>query len=211
MSFERLSLRTPPLPRLVAADVFDAFGWCASTTLEWRKPPGPLAPGEAVTSANPSRMAFVMREDVDFLPRELAAVHVPALASEGEWVLAPYAIDDATDELWARRVTPGDVMQLAADRLTALVWGLHDWAHFHNHGPFERRAETELQCDAAALVWLAANEDVLGLASPGDEWERVRREMVALSASRFADEGRAFDPEWLGAERLRALSARARA
>jgi hypothetical protein len=203
--FETVLLRTPPLPRLVPESVFDAYGWCESRALEWRKPPGPLAGGEAIDGSNPARMAFVFRSPVvDFLPRELASLHVAGLAREAEWALAPYAIDDATDELWARGITPSDVLVLSADRLTALVWGLHDWAHFHNHGPFEQRAQTELQCDAAALVWLAVNEDVLAL---GLEWRRVHRELVALSAQRFAEEGLAFDPEPLSADRLAALSA----
>ena len=66
-------------------------------------------------------------------------------------------IDDATDLLYEHRVRPRDVFWLAATSLDALVWGLHDWAHFHNHGPFDQPAMTELQCDLVALA-VAAHE-----------------------------------------------------
>ncbi|MBK6693513.1 MAG: hypothetical protein IPG50_15090 [Myxococcales bacterium] len=212
--FERLRLSTPPLPCLTAPAVWDAFGWCQSTTLTLRKPPGPLAPGEAIDGKNPDAMAFVFRKDdaAPFLPRELAALHIPRLCAAGaqghecerEWILAPYAIDDATDELFAHQVPPDTVFELAADRLTALVWGLHDWAHFHNHGPFEERAETELQCDAAALVWLRVNR--ITLACDDAHWEAMRRALVVLSERRFESEGRAFDEARLSAERLDELA-----
>ena len=38
-----VNLATPPLPRLVPAETFDAFSWCASDVLEWR------CPGDAIT------------------------------------------------------------------------------------------------------------------------------------------------------------------
>jgi hypothetical protein len=38
-----VTLATPPLPRLVPAETFDGFSWCASNTLEWR------CPGDAIT------------------------------------------------------------------------------------------------------------------------------------------------------------------
>ncbi len=206
--FESVVLRTPPLPCLVPEGMFDDFAWCKSRTLEFRKPFGPLAAGEPIDGANPSRMAFVFRSEVSFLPRELATLHVSRLAREGEWALAPYAIDDATDELCARRVPPESVMLLAADRTTALIWGLHDWAHFHNHGAFEphQRAFTELQCDASALVWLAINEPVLQIGD--DEWKRVHRELEALSNRRFAESAPRieFDASWLAEGRLDAIA-----
>lgn len=220
--FDEVRLRTPPIPELVPPGVFDAFGWCESTSLLWRKPPGPLADGEPITSANPPTMAFVFRSASaragtgtgmgreaasEWLPRELAYLHVRALCDDDEWVLAPWAIDDATDRLWERHATPGDELLLAADRLTALAWGLHDWAHFHNHGPFERRALTELQCDASALIWLALAENEVHLRL-GSRWERVREEFVRLSEERFRDEPDQvpFDPSWLSAERLRSIA-----
>jgi hypothetical protein len=208
-TFETVTLRTPPLPELVPAGVFDAFGWCESTSVDWRKPAGPLAEGEAIDGANPRGLAFVFRgpSEVD-LPRELARVHVPRLSEDHEWVLAPYAIDDATDGLYEARVRPSDVFLLAADRLTSLVWGLHDWAHFHNHGPFEARAQTELQCDATALVWLAINDAVLGLGAAA--LERTRAALVRLSLRRFAEENRPFDEAWLAPERLATLLKTAR-
>lgn len=205
--FEHLLLRTPPLPRLVPDGVFDDFGWAASSVLEWRKPAGILARGEALDGSNPPRMAFVFRGEAgEFLPRELAHLHVSGLASESEWALAPYAIDDATDELWSHRLLPSEVFVLAADRLTALVWGLHDWAHFHNHGAFEQRAYTELQCDAAALVWLFVNEAQLGLAEPRPAWLETHAELVALSKKRFEEERLTFEPEWISVERLQSLA-----
>jgi hypothetical protein len=154
-------------------------------------------------------MVFVMhrREDGSpagpFLPRELACLHAPGLGLTDEEALAPWAIDDATDELWARRVRPRDVFWLAADNMNALFWGLHDWAHFHSHGPFDQRAWTELQCDAAALAWLWANRDVV----PEGErtWERVRQEAAALSRARFAAEGRELDEALLDAGALQRL------
>lgn len=209
-SFATVRLRTPPVPRVVPESVFDAFGWAKSATLDWRRPPSALVRGEPVDGRNPPGLAFVMRGDIaSFLPRELAYVHVPRLAREGEWVLAPYAIDDATDELFEQKVEPSAALLLAADRLTALVWGLHDWAHFHNHGPFTERAWTELQCDLSALVWLSINRDVIGV---GDEdLERVRRELALLSRARFEEEALAFDEAHLAPTRVAELTARARA
>ena len=100
---------------------------------------------------------------------------------------------------------PGDALWLAADNLNALFWGLHDWAHFHCHGPFELRAWTELQCDATALAWLWANRAQV----PIDEaaWDRVRRDVAGLSRGRFASEGLVLDEALLDARRLQALCA----
>jgi hypothetical protein len=150
-------------------------------------------------------MAFVLRQECAFLPREHAHLHVCGLGLEGEWSLAPYAIDDATDELWSRRARPADWLWLAAETLPALVWGLHDWSHFHNHGPFEERAWTELQCDTAALVWLWLNRAVAGVSD--EEWEEKRGEVAAVARARFEEEGRPFEERWLCAERLRRMTA----
>jgi hypothetical protein len=156
-------------------------------------------------------MVFVMNRLADgscpgaFLPRELASLHAPGLGLTDEEALAPWAIDDATDELWARRVRPREVFWLAADNVNALFWGLHDWAHFHSHGPFEQRAWTELQCDGAALAWLWVNRN---LVPEGEHtWERVRQEAAALSRARFAAEGRELDEALLAASAVQGLVA----
>lgn len=120
-----------------------------------------------------------------------------------EWALAPYAIDDATDELWARRVEPRSLLWLAADNLNALYWGLHDWAHFHSHGPFDERAWTELQCDAAALAWIRINAGAIGL--DAGAMARISGEVRTLARTRFAEEGKAIPPlDVLDAAPLRA-------
>lgn len=207
---ERVVLRTPPLPRLVPDGVFDAFGWCASEAFTWRRPNGALAVGEPITADNPPRMAFVFRAnaraDALDLPRELAHLHVGALAEDDEWALAPWAIDDATDGLYEARAPAGEVFELAADRLTALVWGLHDFAHFHNHGPFTERAWTELQCDASALVWLRINADAIGLSD--EAWDTARRELDALGRARFAAETIAYEEDALTRARLEGIAER---
>ncbi len=195
----RTILSTPPAPRIVPEGVFDAFGWCASDELEWRRP-DPWNGRAEVTDSNPPQMVFVMREECDFLPRELGRMHSPGLELGDEWALAPYAIDEATDELHARGVTPERLFWLAAADLPGLVWGLHDWCHFHNHGSFEARAMTELQCDATALVWLSLNLASVGIDRAA--WERVRSSLAGIAASRFAAEGAAFDPAWLSPGRL---------
>lgn len=109
-----------------------------------------------------------------------------------ERALAPYAIDNATDDLFRTRTSPTSLMWLAADNLNALVWGLHDWAHFHNHGPFEERAFTELQCDASALYWIRLNRETIGLNGP--TLARVEKEMIEINRARFSSEGKPFDP-----------------
>ena len=206
-----MRLATPPVACLapdLEPPVFDAFGWCKSDWVEWRTPPGsrPGAWGEATAldGSDPRGMVFVLHGRSDFLPRELARLHAFGLGLADEEALAPWGIDNATDELYAHRVRPRDALWLAADNLNALFWGLHDWAHFHNHGAFEQRAWTELQCDASALAWLWKNRLSIGLAS--DAWERVHDEAVKLSRGRFASEGKAFDPQWLAAERMRSLA-----
>jgi hypothetical protein len=201
-------LHTPGVPCIVPAGVFDAFGWCPATTLEWARAPGFLLSGE-VTAHNPPGMLFVLRQPCEFLPKELARLHVPAAGLEREWALAPYGIDAATDELYARRVPPGSLLWLVASDLPGLVWGLHDWAHFHNHGPFERRAWTELQCDATALAWLWINRRAVGIGEMA--WDSVRASLGEVSEQRFADEGEAFDGEWLSKNRVVAMAEEASA
>ena len=200
-------LATPSLPLLVPARVFDAFSWCASDVLEWRRPDRPFDLDSPVDGSDPTRMVFVFhRDEGDLLPRELARLHAPGLELRDEWALAPYAIDDATDTLFEKRRRPRDVLWLAADNLNALFWGLHDWAHFHNHGPFETaedRAWTEVQCDASALVWTWHARDAIGL----DEarWEKLRRDVARLCTGRFVEAGAPFDVQVLDAAKLRAL------
>ncbi|MDB4942946.1 MAG: hypothetical protein JWP97_2480 [Labilithrix sp.] len=199
------SLVVPSLPRITAsilhpndehrrarhAHVFDAWAWCASDVLVWRRPESArvLDATLAVESENPPELAFVFHDAArgDFLPRELARFHARGYGLDEEWALAPYAIDDATDLLHERRVRPRDVLWLAASSLRALVWGLHDWAHFHNHGPFDEPAFTELECDLVALEWLRMNRDVAGVTDA--DVARVAADLVALSRARFAAEG----------------------
>jgi hypothetical protein len=205
-------LATPPVACLVPAGlvppVFDAFGWCESDWLEWRKPEGarPGLWGDASTldGSDPQRMVFVLHGRSDFLPRELARLHAFGLGLGDEEALAPWGIDDATDELYAHRVRPRDALWLAADNLNALFWGLHDWAHFHNHGPFEERAWTELQCDLSALVWLRLNAEVAGI--DGAAWERARTAVEGVARKRFADEGLPPADGVLSAERVASLA-----
>jgi hypothetical protein len=196
----RMFLDTPPVPCVVPVPpgdaggaVFDAYGWCASDVLEWGRPEEAIELDTPIDGSDPARMVFVLRGPCAFLPRELARLHAFGLGLADEEALAPYAIDDATDELYARRVRPADLFWLAADNLNALVWGLHDWAHFHNHGPFVERAWTELQCDSAALVWLWLNRGAIGIDAP--VFARVRAEIEALGATRFAAEGKTYDPK----------------
>lgn len=199
-------LATPPAPRLAPDGVFDAFGWCDSDELEWRAPVGSWDDATPIDGSDPARMVFVTRPGAAaFLPRELACLHAFGLGLTDEEALAPWAIDDATDELHAQRVRPRDALWLAADNLNALFWGLHDWAHFHSHGPFEQRAWTELQCDATALAWLWENRALVPLAEAA--WDRVRRDVAALSRARFAGEGLALDEALFDARRLQALCA----
>lgn len=172
-----LRLATPPLPLLVPRETFDGFSWCASDVLEWHTPASDVALN-ALDDALPLRMAFVFRGDTAGLPAERAWLHTgrdQARAiglSEEALALAPYALDDATDQLWAQRRAPGDTLWLAADNVNALYWALHDWSHFHNHGDFTDRPSTELQCDAAALAWLWLNRAEVPL--PEAHWESLR-------------------------------------
>ena len=81
---------------------------------------------------------------------------------------------------------PRDLFWLAASSLRALVWGLHDWAHFHNHGPFDEPALTELACDLVALSWLRTNREAVGVDDA--DLARVALELASLSRSRFEAE-----------------------
>jgi hypothetical protein len=159
-----------------------------------------------IDGSDPARMVFVFHAECTFLPRELARLHAFGLGLTDEWALAPYAIDDATDELFARRVPARDLFWLAADNLNALFWGLHDWAHFHNHGPFEERAWNELQCDASALAWLWRNRTAIGLDAA--TWERARAQAALVCVRRFETENVPLDAtarEVLTSASLRAL------
>lgn len=181
-------LEVPALPCVVPNGVFDAWAWCESDVLEWRSPAREIATGSRIEGQNPPGLVFVMREDSPLVPRELARLHAFGYGLEEEVALAPYAIDDATDRLYEARVRPRDLFWLAASTLDALVWGLHDWVHFHNHGPFDEPAMTELQCDLVALAWLRGNAEQIGVG--GDAIERVARDLATLSHRRFVEEGR---------------------
>ncbi|HEX7664395.1 MAG TPA: hypothetical protein VF407_07795 [Polyangiaceae bacterium] len=199
----RTVLATPHLPRLVPDGVFDAFEWTTSKTLEWWRPHDRWDCSIVDQAENPSGMTFVLREGRgEFLPRELACMHATGCGFENEQALAPYGIDDATDLLYERQSPPNETMWLVADGLRALFWGLHDWAHFHNHGPFEERAWTELQCDASALVWLAIAKGVVPSLHE-ETWDELRASAVAISRKRFEDEGKSFDEDLLSADWLR--------
>src|SRR5580693_7210249 len=120
-----------------------------------------------------------------------------------EMALSPWAIDEATDLLYAHGARPSECFWLAADNINALFWGLHDWAHFHNHGPFVERAWTELQCDVSALAWLWINRRDAEL----DDcvWDRMRSRAADLSRLRFTAEGLAFDADMLAPGRFASL------
>ncbi|MBX3260832.1 MAG: hypothetical protein KF782_14195 [Labilithrix sp.] len=183
-------LDVPPMPRVVPDGVFDAWSWCSSDVIEWRRPASAPSFEDAtsrVEGQNPPGLVFVMRAECTFLPRELARLHAFGYGLDDELALAPWAIDDATDLLYERRARPRDVFWLAASTLDALLWGLHDWAHFHNHGPFDQPAMTELQCDLVALAWLRRNAGAVGLTERA--LVAVARGLAALSRQRFDDEG----------------------
>ncbi len=212
------TLETPALPLVVPARIFDAFAWCASDTLEWRRPARSWATNTPLDGSDPARMVFVFHDPKGsaYLPMELARLHAFGLGLTNEWALAPYAIDNATDELYAHRERPRDVLWLAADNLNALFWGLHDWAHFHNHGTFDENAPgerswTELQCDASALAWMWRNRATLEISS--ETWERARLEALGVCARRFEAEQvapGATDLDVLAAESLKNLAEGAR-
>lgn len=172
----------PPIGCEVEAEVFDAYQWCRSDALMVRTPEV-LTRMPLFSPDNPGDMGFVVRGPALFLPNEVAVLHFPDLCAEGEQLLAPYAIDDATDELYAHRLTPQTCMQLVSRSVRGLFWGLHDWAHFHNHGPFERISETELQCDLAALYWMKQNRALWNATDA--ELEDLRRAVIHHARERF--------------------------
>jgi hypothetical protein len=198
-----VQLRTPPVPCLVPPGVFDAFGWCASDVLEWRRPTTRWECEPSLDGSNPAGMVFVMREPCEFLPRELARLHAFGLGLESEEALAPWAIDDAADLLYERRTSPGECFWLAADNIKSLFWGLHDWAHFHSHGPFQQRAWTELQCDISALAWLWASRHAAEVDAA--VWDTMRSGAESLSRERFRVEGLAFDEAAFRSEHILSL------
>lgn len=199
-------LRTPRMPLVVPPSTFDAFAWCDSEVLEWRRPANRWDGSRVDRAENPSGMTFVLREGHGgFLPRELARLHAVGYGLREEQSLAPYGIDDATDLLFARRVRPADAMWLAADGLRALVWGLHDWSHFHNHGPFEERAWTELQCDASALVWLWINRDEIPEMNE-TRWNETRDALANVCRARFVEEEKFFEEKILARDALLAIA-----
>lgn len=179
------------MPLVVSEGVFDAWRWCDSDFVEvdWR-PRSRFEDEPTIGAENPSGLVFVMSDTCTFLPRELARLHAPEFDFGDRWALAPYAIDDATDGLYAQRVRPRDVLSLAANSLRALVWGLHDWVHFHNHGPFDDPPRTELQCDLVALAWLRRNREAIGV--PETAVERVAGDLAALSHARLTEAKIAF-------------------
>jgi hypothetical protein len=194
-------LRTPPPHRLTPAHVFDSFGWCASGELEWLRPESRWDTSTPIDGTNPERMVFVIRPPCDFLPWEAARLHAFGLGLEDDArALAPWAIDEATDQLFLRRCPPASVLSLAADNVNALFWGLHDWVHFHNHGPFDERAWTELQCDTTALAWLWLNREAIPLTV--EQWHHARAQIERLSRERFAAEAAPFEPGWMAPETL---------
>lgn len=164
-------LRTPPIARVVESEVFDAYGWSTSDVVVWNHPEDLVA--RPLALSNPTRQLFLFREEFfasradaeEILPREKGEGHWPAFFGKDEWVLAPYAIDDATDELFAHRLAASSVLELVADSLAGVFWGFHDWMHFHHHGPFTDVPRTELQCDVGAFVWTDVNRELLGLSS----------------------------------------------
>jgi hypothetical protein len=170
-----------------APPVFDAWSWCESDVLEWKLPEGTsLDCARPIEGENPPGLVFVLKRKVDWLPTELARLHAPKYGFGDELTLAPWAIDDATDLLYEHRVPPRDVFWLGATTLEALVWGLHDWVHFHNHGPFDQPALTELQCDLVALAWLRRNAETIGLGR--ERLREVAGDLAALSRTRFREE-----------------------
>jgi hypothetical protein len=186
-----VELSVPAMPCVVhqlAPEVFDAWCWCESDVVEWRTP-GSFTIDRPVDAKNPAGLVFVIHAEYTFLPSELARLHIPGYGLRDEMALAPYAIDDATDLLYENRVRPRDVFWLAAGSLDALVWGLHDWVHFHNHGPFDDAPMTELQCDLVALAWLRLNAERIGIDAP--TLSRVANELADLTVRRFRDAGRA--------------------
>jgi hypothetical protein len=190
-------LRVLPTPCIVPAGVFDAYSWHESSELLLRMPASGLAQGAALSDENPPEMAFLFHGPEQAwlaLPRELASFHAPSLSRNSEYVLAPYAIDDATDAFYIQNVNPSEQLLLATTTLRGVFWGLHDWCHFHNHGAFEERALTELQCDVTALTWLHANADILECSAEG--LQSLATRVIAVSETRFREEAHVPESHW---------------
>jgi hypothetical protein len=191
-------LAVPAMPCVIEGGVFDAWSWCASDTLAWWHHGLDVLDASSASShgpvdtTNPPSLVFLIHDVATcaFLPRELACLHARGFGlGEDAWALAPYGIDDATDLLYEHRTRPRDALTLLAPSLPALVWGLHDWAHFHNHGPFDDPPTTELGCDLVALAWLRHNRTAVGLDEAA--LARVATSLAEVTRRRFADAGRA--------------------
>lgn len=176
-------LWVPPLPRVVGEGVFDGYGHSRSEGFVWRRPAGRALERNPLGAELPRGVAFVFHGETLGLPAELARLHVGgSYGLEEERCLAPYAIDDATDRLFEERVAAEKLFWVATDNLDGLFWALHDWSHFHNHGPFEDPTATELQCDLSALAWLYLNAERVGLAP--EELEALRVQCAANQQKR---------------------------
>lgn len=185
----RLSLGS--IQRLVDAVVLPDYEWAIPRRLDVAVPATFDRDGR-VTADNPPRMLFVLDAACTLdLPSEAGCLHMRELGAEAR-VLAPWGIDAATDLLFETRTPPEELMTLATDSLRGLFWGLHDWAHFHSHGPFERIAETELQCDVAALIWLWEAREPFGI--DVTRYGLVVDDVLAIWAERFRAEARAYQP-----------------
>lgn len=160
--------------------MFDGWRWCEPTFLEWRTK-GALR--VTTLTDDPAEMAFVLRRPWPSLPTELARLHIgKAYGVVEEQCLAPFAIDDATDQCFEQRVEPHSVFWLGTDHMDGLFWGLHDWAHFHHHGDFTDPSATELQCDFAAAYWLWINRESLGLSHK--QWELLHEQVCEREKNR---------------------------
>lgn len=184
-------LSTGSIERLVDSAVLPAHEWTRPRWLDVLTP-ATLDMDSQITADNPPRMLFVLASTATLdLPAESGVLHFRELPEHSR-VLAPWAIDDATDRLFETRTPPEELLCLATDSLRGLFWGLHDWAHFHSHGPFERIAETELQCDVAALVWLW--EARASFSIDAQRYARVVEDVLAIWRERFMAERRGHDP-----------------
>jgi hypothetical protein len=206
---ENLELIVPPFPLQVRAEVFDGFGWCSSTTLRLSLPARrhelQWKALDRINFDNPAGMYFVRTHGARCeLPEEDASGHSAHWALAGRRILAPWAIDDATDALYAQRIVPRLELELWANDVAGVYWGLHDWVHFHNHGAFDDRPATELQCDLTALDWIHRNRQLLSLDAQCISTLVLR--IRDLNAHRFSTAGRmseyaTLEPAFLLAQR----------
>ena len=193
-------LATPPVPLVAAeaAQVFDAHAWCASRDLEWRCPEGHWDPSTPIDGSNPARMVFVVRREASeraaFLPRELARLHAFGLGLTDEEALAPWAIDDATDELYARRLEPRDALLARGRQPQRALLGPARLGALPQPRP--------LRADAARVDRAPVRRDRPRLALDATERLGVRsgrvgaarRQVEALCRARFVAERRALRP-----------------